>query len=455
MQVPGHQDAGDQAAAFWAGGGIVHSCQQLVQLPSQFRVEVAVLVGAVEGERERGNGARVQAGRHDRVGVGLRRVQQGGLSPPGITHRLSQVIGQALVADVDGGEVLLEGVVGKAVLAAFPLDKQPVGTGVGEEILGAGPAAQATQRRPDFGQHVFTRQVRQPPLHHRVGQAAQHRFLLLPGQLRGEVLGFLPPPQHDLADLRIQPGAPAGQRPPVAVHVSDHRQQQRVDRQVIQGRRLIQPPEQILGTRPGAGGDARVVGAGAMPLHRQVPALNESGHLLTSEAADLQYLCAVDARGAVAMRAGGDDIPVCRVLADLTFRPRSHPPAVFLPGDLIQAIQQHQALTGGQQPLQPALRFRCGQLAERAAQQIRQRHTRISEDRRDMITQVQQDRHAVPAAAPVQAGLPGSMAQQRGLPAARGSDDRQHHRLGPVQELRQERRSVTSGGKSASNPAWT
>jgi hypothetical protein len=88
--------------------------------------------------------------------------------------------------------------------------------------------------------------------------------------------------------------------------------------------------------------------------------MHESGHLLTSEAADLQHLRAIDARGAVAMRPGGDDIPVCRVLADLTFCPRGHLPAVFLPGDLIQAIQQHQALTGGQPLFQPALRLRRG-----------------------------------------------------------------------------------------------
>ena len=57
-----------------------------------------------------------------------------------------------------------------------------------------------------------------------------------------------------------------------------------------------------------------------------------------------------------------------------------------------------------------------------------------------MITQVQQNRQSARAATPapaVQACLPGGIPQQRRLPAARGADDRQYHRLRAIQELTQ------------------
>ena len=84
--------------------------------------------------------------------------------------------------------------------------------------------------------------------HHLVGERGQQRLLGGPGQEFGQVLGLNAARKQDLADLPVEVGAAARQRAAVPVRRGDHRQQQRIDRQVMQGRML---PEQ--GNEPGGG----------------------------------------------------------------------------------------------------------------------------------------------------------------------------------------------------------
>ena len=143
------------------------------------------------------------------VGISLRRIQQGGLSPPGITHRLSQAVDQAL-----GGCGRRRGTPGRSdgqsSTGRFPA-RQAVHwnrrrRGNPRHRPGGPDDAARARTLPDF----FSGQVTQLPLHHRVGQSAQHRFFLSPASWQ-EVLGLLPPPQHD---LQISAYSPA--RPPAA-----------------------------------------------------------------------------------------------------------------------------------------------------------------------------------------------------------------------------------------------
>ena len=95
-----------------------------------------------------------------------------------------------------------------------------------------------------------------------------------------------------------------GKRAAVAVHDGDHGEQQRVDGQLVQPGRGVQPPEQIVRCRLSPQEKVPPRGAGAVPLDHEVPALDETGHLLVGEAANLQHSRAVDAgpsgsRGAV------------------------------------------------------------------------------------------------------------------------------------------------------------
>ena len=127
-------------------------------------------------------------------------------------------------------------------------------------------------------------------------------FFLIASQLDGEVFSLLPPPQHDLADLRVQVGAAAGQGTSVTVYVGDHREQKWVGGEVVQGGSAVQALKQVFSFPSGADGDVLVGRPGAMAFRRQIPAVHEPAYLLRSETADLEYFRAVDLRGAVAMR---------------------------------------------------------------------------------------------------------------------------------------------------------
>ena len=89
--------------------------------------------------------------------------------------------------------------------------------------------------------------------HHLVGERGKQHLLGGPGYEFGQVLGLDPARQQDLADLPVQVGAAAGQGAPVPVCRGDHRQQQRIDRQVLE-RRIL--PEQ--GGEPGGGSRLRI-----------------------------------------------------------------------------------------------------------------------------------------------------------------------------------------------------
>ena len=102
-------------------------------------------------------------------------------------------------------------------------------------------------------------------------------FFLSPPICLGKLLGFLPTPEHHLADLLVQIGPAAGKSAPVPVHVSDHRQQQRVHSQVVQ--RGVCSRRRSRSSAPFAGeylGLQRPTVLGAVPLDRQVPAPTKS-----------------------------------------------------------------------------------------------------------------------------------------------------------------------------------
>ena len=77
----------------------------------------------------------------------------------GSSTALARTPVRQFVADVCGGEVFLEGVVGKAVQSALALDEQPIGPDVGDKAFGGDLARQAAQRGPDLRKYLVMWEV--------------------------------------------------------------------------------------------------------------------------------------------------------------------------------------------------------------------------------------------------------------------------------------------------------
>ena len=259
-----------------------------VETPAQLRVDLGARLVAVERQREGGDRAGVEAGADDRAGVAGRRVQQDRLVPPRVADAVDEALDQVGVgADMPGGQVLLERQVGEGVPAVVRLDQQAVARDVVQERRAGDRRREALQLRPEDLKHPGGGQLARVVAHHLVGERGQQRLLGGPGQQFRQVLGLSPTREEDLADLAVQVGAAAGQRAPVPVGGGDHRQQQRVDRQVVQRRMRLEQRIEPVGGLPGphlhrarrgpAGGARRV------PLGGQVPAVQEELDLLGRE----------------------------------------------------------------------------------------------------------------------------------------------------------------------------
>jgi len=92
-------------------------------------------------------------------------------------------------------------------------------------------------------------------------------------------------------------------------------------------------------------------------------------------------------------------------------------------------------VTVPQLPFKPVAGFGGGDLAECAAQQSGEREVRGFGDRGGVVPQVQQNGQTAAVAAALFAYLARGVAQQGGLPASRGADDRQHRRIGVSEEV--------------------
>ena len=150
VQGPPHQprglDPGDQPPVLGGAARLVGPPAFAVEAPAQVGVDLGARLGAVEGQREGGDRAAVEAGADDRAGVGGRRVQQDGLVPPGVADVVGEALHQVGVgADVPGGQVLLERQVGERVPAGGRLGEQAVARDVVEERL-AGDRRRRTAR---------------------------------------------------------------------------------------------------------------------------------------------------------------------------------------------------------------------------------------------------------------------------------------------------------------------
>src|SRR3954452_6100309 len=64
-------------------------------------------------------------------------------------------------------------------------------------------------------------------VHHPGGERAEDLELLVPTVAVGDAALLAPPLEQDLADLRVELAAAAGERPVVAMDHADHRQEQR------------------------------------------------------------------------------------------------------------------------------------------------------------------------------------------------------------------------------------
>jgi hypothetical protein len=135
-----------------------------------------------------------------------------------------------------GGQVLLEGQVREGVLASGRLEEQAAARDVVEKRLAGDGRREALQVGAEDFNDLAAGELGDAVAHHLVGERGQQRLLGGPGQEFGQVLGLNAARYEDLADLTVEVGAAARQRAPVAVRRGDHGQQQRVDRQVIQGR---------------------------------------------------------------------------------------------------------------------------------------------------------------------------------------------------------------------------
>lgn len=119
------------ACRAWAEGRRLHFMKPF----SQIRGDLDVVLKTVEGECERRDGAAVQAGANDWIGIRGCRVEQRGLPPPDLVHGVGEELNEPGVADVFGREVLAERVMGESVETVFPLDHETIADHVSNELL--------------------------------------------------------------------------------------------------------------------------------------------------------------------------------------------------------------------------------------------------------------------------------------------------------------------------------
>ena len=418
-----------------------------VEAPPQLRVDLGARLVAVERQREGGDRAAVEAGADDRAGVAGRRVQQDRLVPPRVADAVDEALDQVGVgADVPCGEVLLERQVGEGV-PAVGLDQQAVARDVVQERRAGDRRREALQLRPEDLKHPGGGQLARVVAHHLVGERGQQRLLGGPGQQFRQVLGLSPAREQDLADLAVQVGAAAGQRAPVPVGGGDHRQQQRVDRQVVQRRVRLEQGIEPVGGLPGphlhraprgpAGGARRV------PLGRQVPAVEEELDLLGRERPRHQHVRLDRERAEQVVGPGGDHEVVVGVGGDLPLDPFGDGEPVLGPGDLVEAVQQDQAPAALQLALPPAAGFLPRPDADRGPDDIGQRDRRIGDDRLGPLPQREQDRDAPAARMPAAEATPhggrpaaaGRVGEQGALAGPGLPDEREGHPRAAVEEL--------------------
>ena len=113
------------------------------------------------------------------------------------------------------------------------LDEQAVARDVLEEHLAGDRRGEAPKLRLEDLKDAAGGQRADVVGHHLVGERGEQHLLGGPGHELGHVLGLDPARQQNLADLPVQVGAAAGQRTPVPVRRGDHRQQQRIDGQLL------------------------------------------------------------------------------------------------------------------------------------------------------------------------------------------------------------------------------
>ena len=97
---------------------------------------------------------------------------------------------------------------------------------------------EAFQLGPEDLQDAVGGEVADVVAHHLVGERGQERLFGGPGQELGQVLGLTTTRKQDVADLPVEVGAAVRQCATVPVCRGDHRQQQWIDRQVVQCRML-------------------------------------------------------------------------------------------------------------------------------------------------------------------------------------------------------------------------
>ena len=431
-------------------GGAVRLVRALafgLKAPPEVGIDLGARLGAVEGQREGGDRAAVEAGADDRAGVGGGRVQQDGLVPPGVADAVDEALDQVGVgADVPGGQVLLERQVGEGV-PALGLGQQAVAGDVVQELLAGDRRGVALQLGPEDLKDAGGGQVARVVAHHLVGERGQQRLLGRPRQELGQVLGLGPAREQDLADLPVEVGPAARQRAPVPVRGGDHRQQQRVDRQVVQRRIGLEQGVEPVGRLPGPelhgapGGPAG--GAGRVPLGGEVPAVEEEPDLLGRERPGHQHVGLDGERAEQVVGPGGDHEVVVGVGRDLPPDPVGHGQAVIGPGDLVQAVEHDQAPAPLQLALPPAAGFSPRPGADRGPDHIGQRDRRIGDDRLGPLPQRQQDGDAPAAGVPAAEVTPhgrrpaaaGGVGQQGALAGAGLSDEGEDHPRAAVEEL--------------------
>ncbi|MCX3060257.1 hypothetical protein OFY01_10920 [Streptomyces sp. GXMU-J5] len=184
-----------------------------------------------------------------------------------------------------------------------------------------------------------------------------------------------------------------------------------------------QPREQVRGLLLGAPGDVLGALGARVPLDGQVPAVDEPGHLVVGELACLQDRGALDGRAEIAAGAGRDDVVVARVVLDLALDPADDDAAGQLVGDLVETVEEDEALTGLQALLEPAGRFLLLVPSQSRPDHLGERQPFVGHEVVRDAAQVQQHGNVAPRALLGQAGAAGRVPQERGLAGAGRADD--------------------------------
>ena len=260
-----------------------------------------------------------------------------------------------------------------------------------------------------------------------------------PGQQFRQVLGLDPAREHDLADFPVQVSAAAWQRAAVAVHGGDHRQQQRVHRQVVQGRiglqQLQEPGGGLAGPYLHGPHLSLADSSGGVPFGGQVPAVQELLDLLGGKRPHGQDVGVSYHWPGESVGPGGDHEMISRVTADLPLYPCGDDAAVLLARDFVQPVEQDHAPAAKQLPLPPALGLAAGHAADRGPHDIRQGRPGAGRYGPGVLAQRQQDGQAPPVPAPGPGTTASGMSQQGALPAPGRPGHRQDHPLAAIQEL--------------------